>query len=117
MTKLFSALRLWGTMIVKHCESKGIKVITCLPVSKKNDTDDPPSFTSFRLCVPAAEFNKVMSPSNWPSSVLIREWIFNKNDKTINNINNQSSNKQPDGATMNKNTDDNFNLNIDPNHG
>ncbi|ESN99546.1 hypothetical protein HELRODRAFT_176713 [Helobdella robusta] len=62
-----------STMIVKHCESKGIKVITCLPVSKKNDTDDPPSFTSFRLCVPAAEFNKVMSPSNWPSSVLIRE--------------------------------------------
>ncbi|ESO04467.1 hypothetical protein HELRODRAFT_172854 [Helobdella robusta] len=38
-----------------------------------------------KLCVPAEEYGKVMTASNWPASVVIREWIFNKDNTNSSN--------------------------------
>ncbi|ESO08410.1 hypothetical protein HELRODRAFT_169248 [Helobdella robusta] len=39
----------------------------------------------FKLCVPAEEYGKVMTASNWPASVVVREWIFNKDNTNSSN--------------------------------
>ncbi|ESO09550.1 hypothetical protein HELRODRAFT_168552 [Helobdella robusta] len=76
-----------SSVIIKHCESRGIKLISCNPTTKPLGPDEVQiNHTSFRLCVPADEYNKVMSTSNWPSSVIIREWIFNRNNTKSDNV-------------------------------
>ncbi|ESO11762.1 hypothetical protein HELRODRAFT_166799 [Helobdella robusta] len=79
-------------IIEKHCENRGINLISCNLASKLVENDDDIKYSSFRLCVPAEEYGKVMTASNWPASVVVREWIFNKD-------NTNSSNTLPNATT------------------
>ncbi|ESN99317.1 hypothetical protein HELRODRAFT_162839 [Helobdella robusta] len=74
-----------SSKIEKHCENRGINLISCYPASKRVENDDEIKYSSFRLCVPAEEYGKVMTASNWPASVVIREWIFNKDNTNSSN--------------------------------
>ncbi|ESO03074.1 hypothetical protein HELRODRAFT_173953 [Helobdella robusta] len=74
-----------SSKIEKHCGNRGNNLISCYPASKRVENDDEIKYSSFRLCIPAEEYGKVMTASNWPASVVIREWIFNKDNTNSSN--------------------------------
>ena len=57
-----------------------IDVISCFEVKsrrRRNDNDDDAvSRRAFRLCVNAADRQRLLDPCRWPDSVAIYEWFF-----------------------------------------
>jgi len=57
-----------------------VDVISCFEVKprrrRSDDDDDAVSRKAFRLCVNAADCQRLLDPCKWPDSVMIYEWFF-----------------------------------------
>jgi len=57
-----------------------VDVISCFEVKprrrRSDDDDDAVTRKAFRLCVNAADCQRLLDPCKWPDSVMIYEWFF-----------------------------------------
>ena len=64
--------------IVQYVESQGITVISCFEVKPRHrrSESDWSDRKAFRLCINYDQRDKLLDPSRWPDSVVVRDWFF-----------------------------------------
>ena len=72
-----------------YVTSQGIEVFSCFttdPRRRRNETiEDVQDRKAFRLCINAADCERLLDPNTWPDSIRVSEWFFrNKNNQPTN---------------------------------
>lgn len=73
-----------------YVSKQGIEVFTCFktnPRRRTNETaEDVSDRKAFRLCINAADRDRIFNPDAWPASIRISDWFFrDKNNRGDNN--------------------------------
>jgi len=69
------------TIIIRaHVSSLGVEVFSCFKTNPRRrpheSADDVSDRRAFRLCVNAANRDRLLNPDVWPDSIRIGDWIL-----------------------------------------
>ena len=78
--------------ITSHLKKHDVDIISIHPIISREQKNQLPAETdfstfsssSFRLCIYRKDTNKVLNPRLWPSSIIVKDWLFKKMNTNSN---------------------------------
>ena len=86
--------------IVNDLASSGI-IITARDILKKSKDDA--TLNSYKISIPAADFQKALNPEIWPLRVRVREYFYNSKKPKQQNQQQQNTSQQVNGNQQQQN--------------